>query len=243
MSTTAAAEASGLQVEALPRDGREPALELVSSGPAPRFLFLHGSSGQAMIWAPLLLAMAARGVHGAALSFRGHGGSEGRRMLQSYRILDYEADTKRALQAMQSAPILVGHSMGGLVAQLVAEELPLPGLALLASSPVGGMQKDGLRMLLRQPRAFLRAMRRRSFKSLYEKEETTRWLLFSRDAPAELVRRYQAEAQEESWLAGAEMNTMLPAPGRVRCPVMVMGGEEDNMVCPASVRAGLWRGA
>ena len=41
MSTTAAAEASGLQVEALPRDGREPALELVSSGPAPRFLFLH----------------------------------------------------------------------------------------------------------------------------------------------------------------------------------------------------------
>jgi pimeloyl-ACP methyl ester carboxylesterase len=45
-----------------------------------------------------------------------------------------------------------------------------------------------------------------------------------------------AEAVEESWLAGSEMNKWLPAPDRVRCPVLVVGGEADNMVCPASVQ-------
>jgi len=229
-------EAEALQRTVLPRMGEDAAIEVLSTGPAPAFLFLHGACCQARVWEALMLALAARGVDSAALSFRGHGGSGSRGALQAFRIMDYMRDTNRVLDAMAAPPILVGHSMGGLVAQLVAEERALPGLALLASSPVGGMHRDGLRMLLRQPRAFLRAMRRQSFRALYEDEGTTRWLLFGPDVPDTLVRRFMAEAVEESWLAGSEMNKWLPAPARVRCPVLVAGGEADNMVCPASLR-------
>lgn len=229
-------EADALQRSVLPRDGEDAAIEVLSTGPAPAFLFLHGACCQARVWEPLMLALAARGVDSAALSFRGHGGSGGAGLLQAFRIMDYMRDTDRVLDGMAAPPILVGHSMGGLVAQLVAEERALPGLALLASSPVGGMQRDGARMLLRQPRAFFRAIRRQSFRALYEEEGATRWLLFGPDAADALVRRFMAEAVEESWLAGSEMTKWLPAPERVRCPVLVVGGEEDHMVSPASVR-------
>lgn len=226
----------GLHRTMLPADGADPAIEILSTGLAPDFLFLHGSCGRAGFWAPLMREFAARGVHTAALSYRGHGESGGARLLQSYRIMDYLRDVERVLHAMPGKPMLVGHSLGGLVAQLTAEEKKLPGLVLLASCPVGGMQKDGARMFLRQPMTFIRAMRRKSYKSLFEDEAVTRWLLFARDAPSDLVRAYMAEAGEESWLAGAELTTWLPAPGRVQCPVMVVGGDQDNTVCPASVR-------
>ena len=229
-------EAEPLHRTVLPRDGDDASIEVLSTGSAPAFLFLHGACCQARVWEPLMLALAARGVDSAALSYRGHGGSGSKGALQAFRIMDYTRDTDRVLDGMAAPPILVGHSMGGLVAQLVAEERAVRGLALLASSPVGGMHRDGLRMLLRQPRAFLRAMRRQSFRALYEDERATRWLLFGPDAPDALVRRFMAEAVEESWLAGSEMNKWLPAPDRVRCPVLVVGGEDDNMVCPDSVR-------
>lgn len=219
----------------LPREGEDASIEVLATGPAPAFLFLHGACCEARLWEPLMLALAARGVDSAALSFRGHGGSGSKGALQAFRIMDYTRDTCRVLDGMAS-PILVGHSMGGLVAQLVAEDRAVPGLVLLASSPVGGMHRDGARMLLRQPRAFLRAMRRQSLRALYEDEQATRWLLFGPDAPDDLVRRFMAQAVEESWLAGSEMNKWLPAPERVRSPVLVVGGEADNMVCPASVR-------
>lgn len=225
-------------IRTLPAEGGDPALEVIATGETPDFLLVHGACCQARVWVPLMQALAAQGRTAAALSLRGHGGSGGRKLLQAYRIMDYVRDVRRVLAGWDRAPVLVGHSMGGLVAHLVAEEeeVAVPGLALLASSPVGGMHRDGLRMLLRQPRTFLRAMRERSLRSLYRDEAVTRWLLFSRAAPPELVHRFQEEAVEESWLAGSEMNTWLPAPQRIRCPVLVAGGAEDNMVCAASVQ-------
>lgn len=231
-----AAWPDGLLRETIAAESEDPSLEVLATGPAPQFLFLHGSGGRAAFWAPVMAALAAQGAEAAALSFRAHGESGGRKLLQAYRIMDYARDTERALGAMAAPPVLVGHAMGGLVAQLVAEEQALPGLALLASCPVGGMQGDGARLFLRRPMAFLRAMRARSYKSLFTDEAMTRWLLFGPDAPQALVRRYMDEVGEESWLAGGEMTRWLPAPQRVRCPVMVVGGEEDNTVSPASVR-------
>jgi pimeloyl-ACP methyl ester carboxylesterase len=198
----------------------------------PRFLLVHGANGHAGVWAGLIPLLEGGSV---ALSLRGHGGSEGHEGLQGWGIQDYVADVRSVLESLARPPVLVGHSMGGLVAQLAAAQGGVAGLALLASSPVGGMKRDGMRMFLRHPLTFLRAMRRRSFLDLYGDPRIARSLLFSRGTPEATIRAYQAMAQEESWRAGNEMNTLLPDPAAVRCPVLVLGGAEDAMVSPASV--------
>lgn len=72
----------------------------------------------------------ARPVH---LPGRGPGESPGGRS-----VADYAGVVADAVRACPSPPVLVGHSLGGLVAQLAAARVRVAGLALLAPSPSWG---------------------------------------------------------------------------------------------------------
>ncbi|KAI9010559.1 Alpha/Beta hydrolase protein [Hyaloraphidium curvatum] len=221
--------------------GGAPPLELLSMGPAPpAFLLVHGSSCRAATYLQLMRALAERGIGTAAVSLRGHGGSGGHAELQEASIFDFCDDVGRALDAIAAAgplPILVGHSMGGLITQLLAASgrFALPGIVLLASSPVGGMRSEGPRMIWNQPWAFLKAMWYNRFSVLYEDPRACRWLLFSPDTPEETIREHQAAVGEESSFAAKQMNTVMPEPSKVPCPVLVVGGDCDNMVSAPAV--------
>ncbi len=67
----------------------------------------------AWIWEHFLGFFAARGYPAYAVSLRGHGGSEGDLAVASFE--DYVDDVETAAKAIGSEPVLVGHSMGGLV--------------------------------------------------------------------------------------------------------------------------------
>jgi pimeloyl-ACP methyl ester carboxylesterase len=124
--------------------------------------------------------------------------------------------------------------MGGLVTQLLAARVEIAHAVLIASSPVTGMKVDGLRMARRHLWTFLMSSLNRSFKRLYTNERVTRSLLFHSRTPSETVRNFMSKAQEDSWRAGNEMNTLLPDAGAVRCRVTVIGGTDDFMVSRAS---------
>ena len=80
----------------------------------PPILFVHGSYCAAWIWAEKFMPyFAEQGFSCAAVSLRGHGGSEG--LLSWASLADYVDDVTSAVAQMDSPPILVGHSMGGLV--------------------------------------------------------------------------------------------------------------------------------
>ena len=53
---------------------------------------------------------------------------------------DYASDVAALCKALPEPPILIGHSMGGLVAQLAAAHAPLHALILLAPSPPWGVR-------------------------------------------------------------------------------------------------------
>lgn len=181
-------------------------------------------------------ALQRRGIQSAAVDLRGHGESAGKDELQRFGIEDYVEDVTRALDALPEKIVLAGHSMGGLVSQLVAERKQTAGLALIASSPVNGMRNDGLRMFARHPFTFLGAMRRKSFARLYRDVGACRSLLFSPHTPDRVITEFLSSVQEESWRAGNEMNTLLPNPEKVKSPVLVVGGSEDFMVSRRSIR-------
>lgn len=215
----------------------QPELNAVRTGELPTLLLVHGANSTHAVWRGVMTELASKGITSVAVELRGHGKSGGRKDLQSFGIEDYVDDVSRALKHFPTAEILIGHSMGGLVVQLAAGRNDLKGLVLLASSPVGGMRRDGTRMFFRHPFRFIGAMRRQSFAHLYRDAGVCRSLLFSRHTPESVIQNFMAGVEEESWRAGNQMNTLLPDPKAVNCPVRVIGGEDDFMVSAASVRA------
>ena len=98
-------------------------------------LFVHGNFCGSWCWRNLLTYFARRGTLCYAVNFRGHWLSEGHAELGKVVTEDYVKDVEDCLQMIGSEVILIGHSMGGIVSQKVAENNQLKKLILLDSAP------------------------------------------------------------------------------------------------------------
>lgn len=210
--------------------GAGPRLAVRVTGDRPSVLLLHGSSGSSAAWLPVLKALSDQGRQAAALDFRGHGQSDGRDELHRWSIEDYVADVHAVLGHWDSLRILAGHSMGGLVAQLAAAKASLDRIVLVASSPTEGMLRNGIRMAIAHPWTFAVARLQHSFLRLYRSRRVARSLLFHPDTREDVVDIVLPRLQEESWVAGNQLVTLLPDPRQVTCPVTVIAGDRDRMV-------------
>ena len=99
-------------------------------------LFVHGNFCGSWCWHNLLNYFASRGTSCYAINFRGHWLSYGHAELGKAVTEDYVKDVEECLQAIGPEDvILVGHSMGGIVSQRVAENNNIRSLILLDSAP------------------------------------------------------------------------------------------------------------
>jgi pimeloyl-ACP methyl ester carboxylesterase len=89
-------------------------------GAAP-VLFLHGFGQTAMAWTRTATTLASHGHHCCALDFRGHGDSDWHRD-GDYSLEDHATDLHRVLARFDRPPLLVGASLGGLLAMLTEGE-------------------------------------------------------------------------------------------------------------------------
>ncbi len=93
--------------------------------PTP-LLFVHGAYCAAWVWDRHFLPFFAdRGYQAHALSLRGHGASEGHERLSSWRLRDYVADVEQVIVGLSRPPVLIGHSMGGLIVQKILHRRPV----------------------------------------------------------------------------------------------------------------------
>jgi pimeloyl-ACP methyl ester carboxylesterase len=103
-----------------------------TGGEGPPVLLLHGWMATADLnWCGAYDDLAAAGYRVLAIDHRGHG--RGLRQLTDFRLADCAADAAAALRQLDAAPALVvGYSMGGAIAQLIARDHPdvLGGLIL-----------------------------------------------------------------------------------------------------------------
>jgi len=82
-------------------------------------LFVHGMHGGSWYLRSWLYAAAHAGWDAWAVNLRGHHGSRPVRDLGAVSVLDYVDDVEDCLRELREA-VVIGHSMGGLVAQKVA---------------------------------------------------------------------------------------------------------------------------
>jgi len=106
---------------------------------APALVFLHYWGGSSRTWAPVMEQLA--GIHRCvAIDFRGWGQSS--KEAQDYGLQTLASDVIAVVEHLGlDAFFVVGHSMGGKVAQLVAARNPegLRGLILFAPAPPSPM--------------------------------------------------------------------------------------------------------
>jgi N-formylmaleamate deformylase len=93
---------------------------LRTSGSKPPLVLLHGLTASGACWIPL--ARALEGDYDVVMpDARGHGNSS--TPLKGYRYQDHAGDVVGLIQGLRlAAPVLLGHSMGGMTAAVIASQ-------------------------------------------------------------------------------------------------------------------------
>ncbi len=212
-------------------------LEIVTREPTYRaystpILFVHGMWHAAWCWNEHFLPyFAENGYVACALSLRGHGSSDGRQMLRWTSVARYLDDVEQVIRQLGTKPVLVGHSMGGLIVQKYLDSHVVPAAVLLASVSPSGLMPSTLRFFRRHPVILLKANLTLSTYPVVSTANLCRELLFSKDIPAERLAAYSARMQEESYCA--YINMLFPRlrpKKRPETPLLVLGAANDAAV-------------
>jgi pimeloyl-ACP methyl ester carboxylesterase len=202
-------------------------------------LFVHGAWHGSWCWTEHFLPyFAEHGYASYAFDLRGHGKSAGVKQLRWTSMSSYVADVEQVIRQLEQPPVLIGHSMGGMVVQKYLEKHTLPAAVLLASVPPSGVLRTTLRIAARHPLEFARANATMKLYPLVGTPQLTREAFFAEDMPDEQVQTYFAQIQNESYRAFLDMLAFnLPRPKRVKTPVLVLGGEKDTIFNRKEVEA------
>lgn len=207
-------------------------LEVVERQPAdpgdrPAILFVHGLGHGAWCWENWLDATADAGHPAYAVSLRGHGGSSGR--LRTSRLGQYVDDVIAAASALPAPPVLVGHSMGGLVVQQVLARFAVRAAVLVAPIPAHPALASLAAIARRHP---LDALRIVGGGSLPLRPE----YLFHELGDAEAA-AYSARCGGESAVVQYQLLLHRPArPPLGSPPVLVLATPDDRLVPIGGVR-------
>lgn len=192
----------------------------------PPLLFVHGTCHAAWCWdVHFLDYFAQHGYRAFALSLRGHGASAG--VLWRASIDNYVEDVARVVDSLGEVPIVIGHSMGGLVVQKYLENHRACAGVLMASVPPRGMLRGFLRVLRRYPLQMIQSLLQMRFETLI-RSRVAKELFFSPDIQG--LETYVANLQGESFVASLNMLTYLPKPSRITVPVCVLGATKDALM-------------
>lgn len=212
-------------------------LDAAQPAPAsrPPMLMVHGIMGGSWYFAKWLEFFAARGHPSYALNLRGHHGSRPVANMGSVSVMDYVTDLRDAARGIAERHngariILVGHSMGGLVAQKAAESLDPAALVLLSSAPPRGV------LLLSWP-LFRRQMKHVpamfASRPVIADPADNAALFLNRLSPAEAL-ELAPRWTSTSGKAGRELTlgSIAVDANLIECPVLVVAGADDVAIPP-----------
>jgi uncharacterized protein (TIGR02246 family) len=198
-------------------------------------VFLHYYGGSSRTWDSVASALSDR-YRIVATDHRGWGDSEA--PADGYTIADLAADAQGVIEALcLRRYVLVGHSMGGKVAQLIASRRPsgLEGLVLVAPSPPSAMP--------------LSDEQRATLTGAYQTRESVEFVIdhVLTGKPLAPARREQviedslrgAPQAKAGWPNVAMREDITAATASIDAPTIVISGERDQVDQVATLEAEL----
>jgi alpha-beta hydrolase superfamily lysophospholipase len=222
----------------------KPQLEILTQKPNATskqspLLFVHGMWHGAWCWEKYFLPYFAKNGYAAyAMSLRGHGKSEGRDKLRWTSLADYVTDVETVVEQIGTPPVLVGHSMGGMIVQKYLEKHQIPATVLLASGPPRGLLLATLRVAKQRPLDFIKVNLTLSLYPVIGTPENCQKFLFSDDIGKEQLMEHFGQMQDEAYRAYLDMILFnLPRPKLVNTQMLVLGAANDQAIALKEVHA------
>jgi pimeloyl-ACP methyl ester carboxylesterase len=106
--------------------------------PAP-VVMVHGAFCGGWVFDRFAQPFLAAGHEVHCPDLRGHAPGDGAQAAVGVSMRDYSKDVVRLCRSLPEPPILIGHSLGGLVCQMAAARTPVKGLVLLAPTAPWGV--------------------------------------------------------------------------------------------------------
>lgn len=206
----------------------------------PPVLMIHGMWSRPSTFSTLRAELDAAGIRSAAVTLPFHDlppGSPPPAALGRLRLGDYVAALERSVAELGEQPVILGHSMGGLLAQLLSVKVQPRGLILLSSAPsaeTSAMTLDAFRTLRgvmgewgwwRKPTLIDEARARFGvFNGVPEEEVLPALAELTWDSGAVLAQMASPLLDQER---GARVDY-----DRLRMPALVLTGSADRIVPP-----------
>ena len=193
----------------------------------PPALFVHGFFAEASVFAGWLEVFAARGAPAYAVNLRGRAGSRQSIDLGGASIDDF-TDDAAVLARQLGAPTVIGHSMGGLIAQRLAERELVSAAVLISPAPPAGISLLSPAVVYREL-SWLPAML--ANRLVHPTARSLRSLVLNHVPAAEqdaVLGRFVADsgrAAREMGLRGVPVDAR-----HVTCPVLVIAADDDRFI-------------
>ena len=173
---------------------------------------------------------------------RGHADGESGSKVAGVSMSDYAADIAKLCAEQSEPPVLLGHSLGGLVAQLAARKARIHALALLAPSPPWGVAtwsfEEAATAFGVQVMGAFSTGAMEPDRGLMRMYSLDRMSADDREAAVARLRPESATAIRETlnWWLDPFMTTSVGA-GSIGAPALVIAGERDVVHPPTTARA------
>jgi len=213
-------------------------------------VMIHGSFCGPWAWHGFAQKFAGSGYKVECPALRFHDMAQPPEALGTTSLSDYVADLEEHLQALASPAILVGHSLGGLLAQMLAARTKLKAAVLLAPAAPWGVPPSSLLEIAAAQSLLLKVgfwnkvlapdldgMERQALSRIPTAERAA---LLGRMGPES----GRATFEMVHW--GLDMGRASEVEAhKVRCPLLLLAGGEDRICPPGTVEriAALYRGS
>ncbi|MBA3469623.1 MAG: alpha/beta hydrolase [Herpetosiphonaceae bacterium] len=201
----------------------------------PPLLFLHGGWHGAWCWTPHFAPFFQRTHDVVLMSLRGHGHRTERNHHPTHTLKEYAQDLQTVIGTLNQPPIIIAHSMGGLIAQKYLDmfgDTSISGLFLMGSLPVRGSWK-----LILQPFFLKRIFRSIQLLVLSNAEQAfkdrsfLKGMFFSKQFPDDMLPTYADNLRNESRLIIVQLVLSgIKLYSDKNIPVGVMGGLYDMII-------------
>jgi len=207
----------------------------------PNIIMIHGAFCGGWAFDTFRAPFEAAGHVCLTPDLRGHAPGAPRSAVAGVSMADYAADVAALIRAQAAPPVLIGHSLGGLVAQLAAAHAEVQALILLAPSAPWGIAGGSMEEAVSA--VSLYALGPFWTQAIEPDYGSARGYSLDRlDGPS--LKAVFAQMSAESgralwetlnWWLDPFMTTSV-AKDRIRAPVLALAGERDLIHPPSTVR-------